>query len=558
MTETDARPGAEYVYDALVSAGVELLVGLPGTQTVPLDRVVTERDAIRYVMARHETAIPHVAWGHYEVSDVPAATLTVPGPGETNAMHGLKNALNDCVPIVHVTGDAHPDDRGKGPIHEIDPDTYDNVVKDNVVVESKRDLATAVERGIERALTPPMGPVRLGIPSKFLAGEVTAPEATVSPEQVTRENDPLYDAAAALLADAERPVVWVGGGVHRSPGGTAAVRDLVTALDAPALTTYKSKGVIPEDDPRFLGVASSSLPPGGRRALARSDVVCALGTDLDGIATADWELPLGESLVHVTLDPDDMDQGYGADVGIVADAAAAASVIRERLQARDAPTDGWDGSEIGRAVRTEYRDHLEREGLYETTDEGIHTAGVLQTVRETIPDDAIVTEDVGGFRLWAMQAFETTEPDELVAAGSWAGMGVGLPAAVGAKVARPERPVVCLSGDGGLLMCVHELATVAQEDLDITLVVSNNSDYAVISKQLGHTETPAFAWDSPDFPTIADGFGWDATAVSDRDALVGALREALDSDGPTLVDVTTPTEEPSAAAAADFETDLSF
>jgi len=108
------------------------------------------------------------------------------------------------------------------------------------------------------------------------------------------------------------------------------------------------------------------------------------------------------------------------------------------------------------------------------------------------------------------------------------------------------------------LMCLHELATVVQEDLDITLVVSNNSDYAVISKQLQHTDTPAFAWDSPDFPTIAEGFGWDATSVDDHEGLRTALADALDSDGPTLVDVTTPTEEPSAAAAADFETDLTF
>ncbi|MEF8852037.1 MAG: thiamine pyrophosphate-binding protein [Haloarculaceae archaeon] len=560
------RPGAAHVYDALLDAGVGLLVGLPGTQTVPLDRVVAARDEMRYVMARHETAVPHVAWGHYEVSGVPAATLTVPGPGETNAMHGLKNALNDSVPILHVTGDAHPDDRGKGPIHEIEPDTYDNVVKENVVVESPRDLPAAVERGVERALTPPMGPVRLGVPSAFLANEVAAPAASVDPERVTRENGDHYDAAAALLAEARRPLVWVGGGAVRSPGGTAAVRALVDELDAPAVTTYKSKGAVPEDDPHFLGVASGSLPPGGRRALARADVVCALGTDFDGLATGDWTYEVGERLVHVTLDPDDLDQGYEADVGIVADAAEAASAIRERLADRSSDgagdgvdaSDRWDGAEVGRAVRAEYRDHLANEGLFEATDEGFHTAGVLRTVRETTPDDAIVTVDVGGFRLWAMQAFAAFEPDELVAAGSWAGMGVGLPAAIGAKVARPDRPVVCLSGDGGLLMCVHELATVVQEDLDVTLVVSNNSDYAIISKQLQETDEAAFAWDSPDFPAVAEGFGWDATAVDDRARLEAALRDALDSDAPTLVDVTTPTEEPSAAAAADFETDLSF
>ena len=134
-----------------------------------------------------------------------------------------------------------------------------------------------------------------------------------------------------------------------------------------------------------------------------------------------------------------------------------------------------------------------------------------------------------------------------------AGMGVGLPAAVGAKIARPERPVVCLSGDGGLLMCIHELATVTQEDLDITLVVSNNSDYAVISKQLANTETPAFAWDSPDYATVAEGFGWAAESVADEAGLASAMDAALARDGPTLIDVDVPTGEPSAAEAADFE-----
>ena len=201
MTGDGARPGAEYVYEALVDAGVEVLVGLPGTQTLPLDRVVAARDEMDYVMARHETAIPHVAWGYHRVSGTPAATLTVPGPGETHAMHGLKNAREDCVPLVPVTGDAAPDQRGKGPIHEIEPETYDTVVKENVVVEAEQDLPAAVERGIERGLTPPYGPVRLGVPSAFLAEEIRASPASVDPERVTRDNAAAYDAAADLLAD---------------------------------------------------------------------------------------------------------------------------------------------------------------------------------------------------------------------------------------------------------------------------------------------------------------------------------------------------------------------
>lgn len=562
MNET--ATGGEYVYEAFREAGVELLVGLPGTQTLALDRVVAQRAEMDYVMARHETAIPHVAWGYYETSGRPAATLTVPGPGETNAMHGLKQALEDCVPILHVTGDASPDQRGKGPIHELETDTYDTVVKENVVVESRRELRATVDRGIERALTPPYGPVRLGVPREFLAEAFAAPPASIEPERVTRDNGAAYDEAADLLADAKCPAIYAGGGSNRSAGGKEALRSFAREVSAPVITTNKGKGTFPEDDSRFIGAAGGSLPPGARRALKRADVVLALGTDLDGPSTGNWTLPLGERLIHVTLNPADLDAGYEADVGIVADIADAIDALRSRLDERrstDLGGDRWDAAAIGTAVREEYRDHLRAEGLYEATTDGVHTPVILRTVRETVPEETIVTTDVGGFRLWTMQAFPVTDPQRLVAAGSWAGMGVGLPAAIGAKLANPDAPVVCLSGDGGLLMCIHELATAVEEDLNIVLIVSNNSDYGVISKKpeiRGVVDDHAFAWNSPDFPTIAEGFGWTAEAVADAAELEAALDGALDRDGPTLVDAAVPTDELSASEAADFETTLTF
>jgi len=561
MTDGEIRSGGEHVYEALVAAGVDLLVGLPGTQTLPLDRVVAARDDMDYVMARHETAIPHVAWGYYEATGRPAATLTVPGPGETNAMHGLKNALNDCVPVIHVTGDAAPEQRGKGPIHEIAPDTYDNVVKENVVVESRRELPAAVARGIELALTPPYGPVRLGVPSDFLADEFAAPAATVEPERVTRDYSDALEAAAEIIVDARRPVIYAGGGVVRSETGASTVRALAVELDAGVITTYNSKGVFPEEHPQFLGVAGGSLPPGARRALDRSDAVLALGTDLDGLSTGNWALPLGDRLIHVTLDPADLDAGYEADVGIVADAGEAAGELRRLLAERTPPADRWDAATVGTAVREEYRDHLRASGLLTATEDGLHTPALLRTVRESISDDTIVTTDIGGFRLWAMQAFPVAQPEEMVSAGSWAGMGVGLPGAIGAKLAEPDRPVVCLSGDGGLLMCIHELATAAEEGLDIVLVVANNSDYGIISKKpqiRDVVEDHAFTWQSPDFPAIAEGFGWCGVSVADSARFERAISDALDRERPTLIDVDVPTGEPAASEAADFDTGLSF
>ncbi|WP_254546896.1 thiamine pyrophosphate-binding protein [Halomarina pelagica] len=551
---TDEKRGGDYVYEALVDAGVDLLVGIPGTQTLPLDRTVVERDEMTYVMARHETAVPHVAWGYYESGGGVAATLTVPGPGDTNAMHGLKNALEDCVPVLHVSADVNPEDRGRGPIHEIEADTFDNAVKENVTVETALELPAELARGVATALEPPYGPVRLGVPSRILDESFRAPAAEVSPERTRWDTDPDVDAAVRALADAERPVVYVGGGARRSPGGPEAVRALAADLDAPVIASYKGKGVFPEDDPRFLGVTGSHAPEGARRVLDRADVVIALGTDFDGVTTAGWSLPMGDRLIHVTLDSAAVDASYEADVVVLADVADAVATIRADLDGAN----GWNGGDVASAVREEYRESLAARGLFE--DEApLNTPGVLDGVRESIPRDAVVTVDVGGFRLWAMQAFPAYEPDAFVAAGSWAGMGVGLPAAVGARFANPDRPVVCLTGDGGLMMCVHELHTAAEYDLDVTVVVSNNADYGVISKSPKierYTEGHRFTWKSPDFAAVAEGFGCRGTRVESLDGLRAALADAVGRDGPDLIDVPIETDEPSAAQAADYESTL--
>jgi acetolactate synthase-1/2/3 large subunit len=547
------KSGGAHVYEALRAAGVELLVGLPGTQTLPLDRVVAAREEMRYVMARHETAIPHVAWGYYEASGRPAATLTVPGPGDTNAMHGLKNALEDCVPILHVSADVNPEDRGKGPIHEIEPDTFDNAVKANLNVERARDLPATVARGVELATTPPYGPVRLGVPSGVLAAEFEAPAASVTPEATTYDNGPGYDRAATLLRDAERPAVYVGGGVRRSPEGPAAVGELIEALDAPVCTSYKGKGVVPEDDPRWLGVTGSHLPAGARRVLDAADVVLAFGTDFDGVTTAGWSLPMGDRLVHVTLDADAVDAAYGTEVAVVADAGEAARTLRDRVEGA---AGGWDGAAVGEAVRAEYRDRLVDEGLLgDATAAPARTPALCEAVRAATPRETPVTFDVGGFRLWAMQAFPAYGPERLVAAGSWAGMGVGLPAAVGAALAT-DGPVVSLAGDGGLMMAIHELHTAVEEGLDVTVVVSNNADYGVISKSPeieAYAGAGRFAWGSPDFATVAEGFGCEATRVETAAAAGEVVADAVGNGRVTLVDVAVDPEEPSAAAFADYE-----
>ncbi|WP_227379318.1 thiamine pyrophosphate-binding protein [Haladaptatus halobius] len=553
------RTGGELVYEALIDSDVKLLVGLPGTQTLPLDRIVVQRDEMEYLMARHETAVPHIAWGYYEATGRPAATLTVPGPGDTNAMHGLKNAYEDCVPILHISADTDPAERGKSPIHEIEPDTFDNAVKRNVTVEDDLDLLGQIEGGIETALTPPYGPVRLGIPSGILAREVEAPTSSVEPERVSYENN-TYTEVADLLAASERPVIYAGGGSRRSSEGSRVVQELATALDAPVITSYKGKGVFPEDDDRWLGVTGSPSPAGMRETLAAADVVLALGTDFDGVTTAHWDIPLGETLIHVNMDSSDVNTGYEADIAIIDDVTRAGDRLLEELDGRGG--DGWNSAVIAQRVWSEYEAHLHDLGLF-NGDNPANTPELLTAVRAVTPRESPVTTDVGGFRLWAMQLFETYNPNRIVTAGSWAGMGVGLPAAIGVAAGRnDDQPVICLTGDGGLMMCIHELHTAAEYGLNVVVVVSDNADYGIISKSpkiMQYTDQHEFTWNRPNLAEIANGFGVRATSVDTAAAAGDAVEAAIERrSGPELIDVTVQTEEPSAIEAADYETDLSF
>ncbi|MFB6210162.1 MAG: thiamine pyrophosphate-binding protein [Halobacteriales archaeon] len=551
----DVQRGADAVCAALIEAGVDTVIGLPGTQTLPIDRAIAQRPALSYVQAHHETAIPHIAWGHYEAGGQMAATLTVPGPGDTNAMHGLKNALNDGVPIVHIAADVDPADRGKGPIHEIEAETFDNAVKANLVVERPTALTAAVAEGLAIAQSPPTGPVRLGLPSGFLDTSLSAPGTTVETGSTTVDNDGAFDRAIEAVTDANRPLLWVGGGARRSTGGAAAVEDLADRLSAPVVATLKGKGVFPEDRQEFLGVTGSHLPAGARRVLERADTIIAIGTDFDGLSTANWSLPTGETLLQIDIDPAVIGRSYEPDIALVADAATACERLVEGIaETSTAPT--WDGPALATAIREEFFEHLRTEGLLDA-EPPLSTPVALQELRKALPRETIVTTDVGGFRLWAKQTFEAYAPEQYITAGSWAGMGIGVPGAVGAKLARPDRPVVAITGDGGLLMCLQTLHTAVDAECPLTVAVINDGDYGGISKspKLDTLDSGRrFAWDSPDFAAIAEGFGCHGERVETVDDLMGAVEDALDrSEVPTLLDIVVDPATPTIQEAADYE-----
>ena len=564
---------AEAVVDAMLDRGVDTVFGIPGKQTLPLNRALADRDA-RFVVARHETAVPHQAWGYAETSDpgAMAATCVVPGPGDTNAMNGLKNALNDCVPLLHLAVETERSVRGGDGIHETPPETYDTVVKDNVLVDSPAGAVPAVVEAIRTAREHPQGPVRVGIPKDVLAGRT--PQPAVGDRDPSPPPAPPAEAvaeAADLLADAASPVVLAGGGVRRS-GASGALRSVAERLDAPVVTTYKGKGTLPETHPLSAGVLCGGASTELRDLLADADVGLVVGSDLDAVATASWSVSMPETLVHVTLDGDDVGFGYETDLGVVADADRFLRALDERLNATSADDEraaapDRAGAERAESVRAADRKRFAAlsgssgddggdgggdEGHDGGDDRPLRSVEVLSAVRDAAPEDAIVTADAGGFRLWTLVSFPAAGPRSYVNPGSWATMGTGLPSAIGAKLANPDGDVVALTGDGGLLMCVHELHTLASEGIDVTVVALNNDDYAIISEEASRSYAfpeGAYGWAEAglDLVAVASGMGLPAERVRERDAVGDAVERAHAREGPALVEVVTDPNEPQAS-----------
>ncbi len=573
--KTDGGPPtvAEAVVDCLLDRGVDTVFGIPGKQTLPLNRALADRDA-RFIVARHETAVTHQAWGYAEASDlgasdsersdpVPmAATVVVPGPGDMNAMNGLKNALNDCVPLVHLAVETERGVRGGDGIHETPPETYDTVVKENVLVDSPSGAVPAVADAIRVAREAPQGPVRVGIPKDVLASRT--PQPSVGERAPSSPPEPPVDAvsrATEQLLAAERPVILAGGGVRRA-SASSALRTVAERLDAPVVTTYKGKGVLPETHSLSAGVLCGGSSTELRALLADADIGLVVGSDLDAVATAAWSVSMPESLIHVTLDGDDIGFGYETDLGIVADANRFLRRLGEALSdsnASDFESTAKSGTDRTAAVRSADRERFEAlsarsENRAESVDldRPLRSVEVLQELRDALPEETVVTADAGGFRLWTLVSFPAAGPSSYVNPGSWATMGTGLPSAIGAKLANPDRDVVALTGDGGLMMCVHELHTLAAERIDVTVVALNNDDYAIISEEASRSygfpeRTYGWADAGLDLVAIASGMGIRAERVDNRDAIGDAVEAARAHDAPALVEISTDPNEPQAS-----------
>jgi acetolactate synthase-1/2/3 large subunit len=517
-----ARTGGTLVAECLEALGAEVAFGVPGIHALAIwDGLRTS--PIRAVGLRTELSAGFAADGYARASGRPAPLLLSTGPGALISLAALMEAASAHVPVVAIASQIPSDliGAGRGYLHEL-PDqkaSFEPVVKWAARPESAEEIPQVLAEAWRRALTPPSGPVFVEIPVDLLAGETGAPvgELDAAPHEPPLPSAGDLAEAARLLGEASAPVVWAGGGVLRC-SAWAELRTVAERLGAPVATTYMGKGAFPEDDPLALGTALDEKPL--RELLSGADVILAVGTELGAETTGQYGLELAGRLIHVDADAARIGATYEA-LGLVGDAKAILGALAERLPG---PA-GTEGAARVAAVK-------ERIAAERTEPE----LGLLETVRRALPRDAVTCWDMTILAYWAAAHFPVFEPRTFHYPLGSGTLGYAWPAALGASLAAPDRPVLAVAGDGGFNYGLAELAAARQHSLDAKLLLVDDGGYGILREyqrdQFGETTDVDLV--EPDFRELVESFGLPVVSV-EPDGLAEALAAALAEDGPAVV-----------------------
>ena len=520
------------VVEAFERLGVEVVFGLPGVHNLAIWKALSQ-SAIRLVGVRHEQAAVYAADGYARATGRLGVAVVTTGPGAANTLGATGEAMASGSPVLVIATDIPAAIRRpntyRGSLHETRDQTamFAPVTKAADVVAGAGEVAGAVIAGAHAALAAPTGPVYVGIPTDLLRR--AAPELPELPGQGAPAPAPPpfdgsgLDAAARLIEGAERPLIWAGGGAARAGAGPA-VAALADRLGAPVLTTYMSRGLLDPGDPWLVGGPAHAPEVGA--LWDEADLVIGIGTDFDGVMTQNWLMPQPPRLVCVNVDPADATKNYAADVVLVGDALE----VTERLAARVAPREGTERrsarlAQIGAEVRAAV--------LADDPD----AASFLDIMQRALPPEAVVVADMCIPGYWLAGYHKVPRPRGLAYPMGWGTLGFAFPASMGAALAQ-RGPAVCVCGDGGFLFACGELATVAEAELPLTVVLVDDGGYGMLrfDQELAGDEPFGVDLIGPDFEALARSFGVDAVTVDGiGPALEDALSRAVATPRPTVI-----------------------
>lgn len=522
---TSSRSGGRVLAEALAGAGVEVVFGVPGIHALALWDSLTEVP-LRFVGLRTELSAGFAADGYARVSRRPGVLLTTTGPGAFVATAALMEAATAFVPMLNVVT-AIPRaliGAGRGYLHESPNQSavLASFAKWHAVAQSPDEIPDLVRHGLRVALEAPPGPVVLEVPVDVLSAATTA---AVSREPVRPQPPPGpasgdLDRAARLLREARSPVVIAGGGVLRAGADRDLVR-LAESLDAPVLTTYQGKGAIPAAHP--LSAGSGCYEGAYRRLVEESDVALAVGTELGSETTAGWTIRMPERLIHVEARADHVGRNYPCH-GLVGDAAAVLPQLLDRVPDRQSRC----GADRARSARDQVRAGL--------LDAAPLEGEVLAAIRAAATDRGVTVFDMTIAGYLAASHLDVQEPGTFLYPLGSGTLGYAWPAAIGAGLAAPDRPVLAVHGDGGVLYNIVELLTAAQYGIDAKLLIIDDRGYGILRQvQLGtYGRSIGVDLAQPDFPALAGSLGVPVHRIR-TERLVEDLRAGMRSPGPALL-----------------------
>lgn len=536
--------GAKAVIASLEAEGVDLVFGYPGGQAIQMYDALYDSTQIRHVLARHEQGAVHEADGYARATGNVGTVMVTSGPGATNAVTGIATAYMDSVPLVVISGQVPRSVIGTDSFQESDiVGITMPIVKHSYLVKSADEIARTIKDAYHIARTGRPGPVLVDVPSDVAAANVafSYPETVNIPSYrpTYKGNAKQVRGAAKLIAGSKRPVLYVGGGVVSS-GATDAVCRLAREYRIPVVTTLMAKGAVPASEPLNLGPVGMHGSKYANRALNKSDLIIAVGARFSDRVTGDPDKFAPEaSVIHIDIDPAEIGKVRTAQVPIVGDARMVVESLLGVLESQEIRPDVDAWIEEVFAWREKYPILERGADAYPGQIVPEVALQVLSTMLD--PHNSIVVTEVGQNQMWAAQFIDREEPRTFLSSGGLGTMGYGLPAAIGASIAYPDKQVVLVAGDGSLQMNSQEMATAAVNGAAVKVVVLNNRALGMVRQWQklfyeGRYSSTELA-DNPDFVKLADAYSWDAERVSKPEDVRAAFERMLDAEGPYLIDM---------------------
>jgi len=533
--------GAKALLNVLEEEGVEVIFGYPGGVLLTLYDALLD-SSIRHILPRHEQGAVHAADGYARVSGKVGVCLATSGPGAANLVTGIANAYMDSVPLVVLTGQVSTNLLGTDSFQEVDITGITMpITKHSYLVKDAKDIPRIVKEAFYIAGTGRPGPVLIDLPKDVMAQEVkdpTPPKISLpSYKFFSKGNAGQIKEAAKALAQSKKPIVYAGGGVITS-GAASCLKELIEKANIPIVTTLMGIGSIPSNHPNLLGMVGMHGTVTANFSVNECDLLIAVGVRFDDRVTSGLKhkFATNAKVIHIDIDPAEIGKVIKTHIPIVGDARL---VLEELLKKIEKPEIGEWWEKL-RGWQKKYPLRYEQDGR-------LNPQTVLEALGKIGGDNTIVTTDVGQHQMWAAQFYPVKNSRQFITSAGLGTMGFGLPAAIGAQIAKPDKLVFLITGDGSLQMTIQEIATTVQYNLPVKIILMNNGVLGMVRQMQKMLYNERFnqiqLHANPDFVKVAEAYGIKGLRVNHPDQVEAAIREAIDTPGPVLLDCTISPDE---------------